>query len=80
MMNGSVHQSKVRAFLAVFAGLLSLPGLPAKDIPAFPEAEGHGSLRAAVAAEGRWNRYEVYLDACEELMIRCLPKPTRLLS
>ena len=44
MKNVSTHQSKVRPFLAVLAGLLSLSEIAAKDIPAFPGAEGHGTL------------------------------------
>ena len=121
-----------RAWLAVLAGILSYSDLSAKDIPAFPGAEGHGrytiggrggrvikvtnlndsgegSLRAAMEAEGPriivfevsgtidlesrlviknghliiagqtapgdgicLKNHEVFLDACEEVIIRYL--------
>ncbi len=124
------HSAQLRTWVTVLAGLLSLSEASAKDIPAFPGAEGHGgytiggrsgrvikvtnlndsgegSLRAAVEAEGRrmvvfevsgtialesrlvirnghltiagqtapgdgicLKNHEVYLDACEEVIIR----------
>ena len=37
-----LKKTTVRRIVTVLAGLLSLSEIPAKDIPAFPGAEGHG--------------------------------------
>ena len=36
------HSAQLKTWVAVLAGLLSLSEASAKDIPAFPGAEGHG--------------------------------------